>query len=64
MKFVSGIVMGWQKLACRHQWVRARWEDGSYGFRCAACMKPYPRTWNDIVGDDAGSAAGPLKRAA
>jgi hypothetical protein len=64
MKLVSGIVIGWQQLACHHHWVRARWEDGSYGFRCAQCMKPYPRTWNDIVAGGAGAAGRPLKRAA
>jgi hypothetical protein len=64
MKLMSGIVLGWQHLACHHRWVRARWEDGSYGFRCAQCMKPYPRTWNDIVAGDAAGGARALKRAA
>ena len=43
------IVLGWwQRLTCGHHWLRARWDDGSYGFRCAHCMKPYRHTWNEI----------------
>lgn len=65
MKLVNGMVAGWQRLACRHQWVRARWEDGSYGYRCAACMRKYPRTWDEIVaGEGARAAEHRLGRAA
>lgn len=44
-----GVIGGVQRWACHHQWVRARWEDGSYGLRCSSCMKAYPTTWNDIL---------------
>ena len=37
------------ELACRHQWIRARGLDGSYGLRCQHCMKPYHRTWNQLL---------------
>lgn len=36
--------------SCSHKWVRARWQDGSYGLRCQNCMKRYPRTWDQIIG--------------
>ncbi len=37
------------ELTCRHQWIRARGLDGSYGLRCQHCMKPYHRTWNQLL---------------
>lgn len=44
-----GVIGGVQRWACHHQWVRARWEDGTYGLRCSSCMKAYPHTWDDIL---------------
>ncbi len=68
MKLVDGILSGWQRIVCHHRWVRARWEDGSYGLRCARCMTAYPRTWDDIVAGDAArtptAAAARLRHAA
>ncbi|MGH9505878.1 MAG: hypothetical protein ACRD13_03050 [Terriglobales bacterium] len=36
-------------LTCSHHWVRARWEDGSYGLRCQYCLKRHPQTWDQIL---------------
>lgn len=44
-----GLVRRLLELACRHQWIRARGLDGSYGLRCQHCMKPYHRTWNQLL---------------
>ena len=49
MALLTSLLGEWQRWTCSHQWVRARWEDGSYGLRCAQCMKPYARTWNEII---------------
>jgi hypothetical protein len=49
MVLLETLLSDWQRWTCGHRWVRARWADGSYGLRCAHCMKPYPRTWNDIL---------------
>ncbi|MGH9482461.1 MAG: hypothetical protein ACRD1L_10280 [Terriglobales bacterium] len=49
MKLVQGLLSEWQRLMCSHRWVRARWQDGSYGLRCAECMKAYPHTWEDLI---------------
>lgn len=35
----------------RHEWLRARFEDGSYGLRCAVCQKPYPVKLSALVGE-------------
>ncbi|HVB40489.1 MAG TPA: hypothetical protein VNE83_06285 [Terriglobales bacterium] len=49
MALLASMLGEWQRWTCSHQWVRARWDDGSYGLRCAQCMKPYARTWNEII---------------
>lgn len=36
-------------LTCSHRWIRARWEDGSYGLRCQRCFKRHPRTWDQLL---------------
>ena len=36
-------------LTCSHHWVRARWEDGSYGLRCQYCFKRHPQTWDQVL---------------
>jgi hypothetical protein len=36
-------------LTCSHHWVRARWEDGSYGLRCQYCFKRHPQTWDQLL---------------
>ncbi|HUX68359.1 MAG TPA: hypothetical protein VMV31_12805 [Terriglobales bacterium] len=64
MKLVETLFGHW---VCNHRWVRARWQDGSYGLRCAQCMKAYPRTWNELIAapEPAPPAApAPLRRAA
>ncbi|HVA62762.1 MAG TPA: hypothetical protein VNF74_03475 [Terriglobales bacterium] len=64
MKLVESLLGRW---VCSHRWVRARWQDGSYGLRCAQCMKAYPHTWNEIIagpGTPAPAAKAPLRRAA
>ncbi len=40
-------------LTCSHHWVRARWEDGSYGLRCEYCSKRHAQTWNQILAQPA-----------
>lgn len=50
MRLVQNLLGDWQRWTCNHQWVRARWQDGSYGLRCSNCMKAYPHTWNEIIG--------------
>lgn len=49
MALLTSLLGEWQRWTCSHQWVRARWDDGSYGLRCALCMRPYARTWNEII---------------
>ncbi|MGH9417189.1 MAG: hypothetical protein ACRD01_11225 [Terriglobales bacterium] len=49
MNILEHLLADWQRWTCAHQWVRARWEDGTYGLRCSRCMKPYSRTWNELV---------------
>lgn len=44
-------------LTCSHHWVRARWEDGSYGLRCEYCFKRHPQTWNQILAQPASPPA-------
>jgi len=64
MKLVNGLLNAWQRSTCSHRWIRARWGDGSYGMRCANCMKPYPRTWDDLIeGPRAESGSGSAKLA-
>lgn len=50
MKLVEGVLRSWQQHTCGHRWVRARWEDGTYGLRCVRCMAAYEHTWEDIIG--------------
>ncbi|MGH9467554.1 MAG: hypothetical protein ACRD1Y_09380 [Terriglobales bacterium] len=58
MKVVNTILRQWQIRTCSHHWVRARWDDGTYGLRCSRCMAAYTHTWDDIIGQEtAGSAA-------
>lgn len=59
MTLVLGLLNGLQRLTCHHQWVRARWRDGSYGLRCASCMKAYPHTWDEILATPAPGTASP-----
>ena len=47
---VNSFLRWWGQHTCRHQFVRARFEDGGYGLRCMHCLRPYPTTWNDLVG--------------
>lgn len=58
MALFEGMLRAWQRSICKHRWVRARWEDGSYGLRCAHCMQAYPKTWEDVIGRS-GEAAPP-----
>lgn len=58
MKLLEGLLRQWQNHTCNHQWVRARWDDGSYGLRCARCMTAYAHTWNEVLG--ASTAAAPV----
>ncbi len=49
---VRGLSEAWSWLAqrsCTHHWVRARWDDGTYGLRCQHCMKRHGQTWNQIM---------------
>jgi hypothetical protein len=48
-KVVAAILGFLAQLTCSHKWVRARFDDGSYGLRCHLCMKAYPRTWDALV---------------
>ncbi|HZT74313.1 MAG TPA: hypothetical protein VE996_11720 [Terriglobales bacterium] len=48
------------QLTCSHHWVRARWADGSYGLRCASCMKPYPVTFDDLMEQQTPRASSPV----
>lgn len=56
MKLIDGLLRQWQNHTCNHQWVRARWEDGSYGLRCARCMTAYAHTWNEVMGTPTAAA--------
>ncbi|HXE30650.1 MAG TPA: hypothetical protein VN515_02485 [Terriglobales bacterium] len=56
MKLVETLLSDWQRWTCSHRWVRARWDDGSYGLRCSLCMKPYRHTWDEIIGAPAAAA--------
>ncbi|MGH9393894.1 MAG: hypothetical protein ACRD1E_06965 [Terriglobales bacterium] len=49
-------------MSCSHRWVRARWDDGTYGLRCAACMRPYRRSWDEPLAP--APAAAPAREAA
>jgi hypothetical protein len=49
MKILEILLTDWQRMTCNHRWLRARWQDGSYGLRCSQCMKRYHNTWNDII---------------
>lgn len=69
MNVVEHLLADWQQWTCKHHWVRARWEDGSYGMRCAQCMKPYSHTWNELVEAEpprrpASAVAGKFRRVA
>lgn len=75
MRLLENLLSDWQRLTCNHRWVRARWVDGSYGLRCAHCMKAYAHTWNEILAQPpagtrefaslpAESELAPLRRAA
>jgi hypothetical protein len=37
------------QLTCSHQYIRARFDDGSYGLRCMHCLKQYAHTWDEVV---------------
>lgn len=37
------------ELGCDHQWLRARWADGSYGLRCGRCCKKHPQTFTALI---------------
>lgn len=64
MALMENLLSDWQRWTCSHHWVRARWDDGSYGLRCAHCMKPYHHTWNEIIaGPKAVGAVGSRKEA-
>lgn len=58
MNLLENFFNVWERMTCSHRWVRARWEDGTYGLRCAECMRPYRRTWDDLLAPSSGSAAG------
>lgn len=49
MRFMEYLIRWWGQAFCGHHWVRARWDDGSYGMRCQYCLKPYAYTWNDVI---------------
>lgn len=50
-------------LTCSHHWVRARWEDGSYGLRCQYCLKRHPQTWEQILAQPAKPQLQPRRAA-
>ena len=50
MALMTTLWNDWRRWTCSHRWVRARWDDGTYGLRCALCMKPYRHTWDEIIG--------------
>ncbi|MGH9487185.1 MAG: hypothetical protein ACRD04_06290 [Terriglobales bacterium] len=56
MSMMDGLLRACQQHTCKHHWVRARWENGTYGLRCARCMAAYVRTWEDVIGTRAGTA--------
>ncbi|MGH9475568.1 MAG: hypothetical protein ACRD1C_04475 [Terriglobales bacterium] len=59
MRMMEGLLRGWQQHTCGHRWVRARWDNGTYGLRCARCMVAYERTWEDVIGQPAAAAIAP-----
>jgi hypothetical protein len=48
-KVVAIIFSRLAQLTCSHKWVRARFDDGSYGLRCQLCMKHYRHTWDGLM---------------
>ncbi len=64
MRLVETLLSDWQRWTCNHAWVRARWEDGSYGLRCSRCMKAYPHTWDEIIAPSARAPESDVRRAA
>jgi len=66
MTLIENFFNAWERMTCSHHWVRARWEDGTYGLRCAECMRPYRRTWDELLTPpaDTGARASGERRAA
>lgn len=47
--WTNAVISALGQLGCKHQWIRARWDDGSYGLRCSQCMKPHKQTLTELI---------------